>query len=241
MLSLPALQGTIRRRLLINFRADPAVVQRQLPKGFRPKLQGEHAIVGICLIRLENIRPKHSPLCVGLASENGAHRFAVRWTDGDGEREGVYIPRRDTGSLLNHLAGGRVFPGEHHLASFDVEDDGAAVCVAMRAKDGLAVEVRARAVDALPAGSVFANLADASRFFELGSVGYSVTNEPNRLDGIELRTDAWRVGALDVETARSSYFEDETRFPRGSLTFDCGLVMRDVEHEWGAEPPYVAA
>jgi predicted MPP superfamily phosphohydrolase len=36
----------------------------------------------------------------------------VTWNDETGALEGVYIPRRDTGSLVNHLAGGRVFPGE---------------------------------------------------------------------------------------------------------------------------------
>jgi hypothetical protein len=61
MLCLPVLEGLIKRRLLINFRADPVVVQGLLPSGFRPKLQGREAIVGICLIRLEEIRAKGLP------------------------------------------------------------------------------------------------------------------------------------------------------------------------------------
>ena len=79
--------------------------------------------MGICLIRLEQLRPAGFPTVLGLSSENAAHRIAVEWNDGTGvPREGVFIPRRDTDSLLNRLAGGRIFPGEHHPARFSVVD-----------------------------------------------------------------------------------------------------------------------
>ena len=48
-----------------------------------------------------------------LLSENAAHRFAVRWSDANGEHEGVYIPRRDSGSLLNTMAGGGLSPASN--------------------------------------------------------------------------------------------------------------------------------
>lgn len=240
MLSIPTLRGRIRRRLLLNYRADPAVVARLLPAGMRPKLHDGAAIVGLCLIRLEDIRPLHTPAFVGLSSENAAHRFAVEW-QGDGQvHEGVYIPRRDTGSFVNHLAGGRVFPGEHHQADFEVEDDGERVALTMRARDdGLTIRAVARAASTLGGDSHFASLAEASAFFERGSVGYSSRSADDCLDGIRLATNEWRVDPVDVEEARSSYFDDAERFPAGSLAFDCGLVMRDVAHEWLAEPDYV--
>src|SRR5690348_2599388 len=93
---LPALRGLVRRRVLVNFRVDPAVIQRQLPASFRPKLLGNWAVAGICLIRVEQLRPKGIPAALGRASENAAHRIAVTWIDNTGmTREGVYIPRRD--------------------------------------------------------------------------------------------------------------------------------------------------
>jgi len=108
---IPVIKGTIKRRLLVNFRADPTVVQRILPPPFRPKLHREHSLVGICLIRLEQIRPAGLPSVLGLSSENAAHRIAVEWTDAAGiQREGVFIPRRDTGSLLNPVGAGGYFP-----------------------------------------------------------------------------------------------------------------------------------
>lgn len=233
---IPVIEGTIQRRLLVNFRVDPDVMQRELPARFRPKLHAGHAIAGICLIRLEGIRPRAIRVPVGIASENAAHRIAVQWTTGAGETcEGVFIPRRDTNSMMNHLAGGRLFPGEHHRARFVVDDGGDRIDVAMRSDDGLVdLRVRGRTARALPRTSCFASIEEASAFFERGSLGYSVTADRGRLDGIRLETHGWHVEPLAVEEVRSSYFSDTTRFPRGSVEFDCALLMRDVAHEWHA-------
>lgn len=239
---LPVIQGKITRRILANFRADPAVVQRLLPAPFRPKLHRGFAIAGVCLIRLEHIRPAWMPAPLGLASENAAHRIAVLSTDDTGaEREGVFIPRRDTGSWLNQIAGGRVFPGEHHAAFFTVTDLAGRICFAMRSRDGtVTVNLAGRETGTLPSASCFASLAEASAFFEGGSLGYSVTRGGRRLDGLTLRTREWRVSALDLEEMHSSYFADATRFPAGSVQFDHALLMRDIPHEWHqAEDLYV--
>ena len=95
-MNLPAIKGIIDRRILINFTADPEIVSRFIPTPFRPKVYRGKAVVGICLIRLKKIRPKGLPDLVSLSSENGAHRIAVEWDEGNEIREGVFIPRRDT-------------------------------------------------------------------------------------------------------------------------------------------------
>jgi hypothetical protein len=231
---IPVIKGTIKRRLLVNFRADPAVVQRLLPGPFRPKIHEDHALVGICLIRLEKIRPAGLPAPLGLSSENAAHRIAVEWTDSAGvQREGVFIPRRDTGSLLNVVAGGRIFPGEHHPAQFSVVDTGRHIELSMRSFDGaVSVKVVGDDADGLPASSCFKSLPVASAFFEGGSLGYSVTRKGKRLDGLLLRTLEWRTRALSITEVHSSFFSDLQRFPAGSIQFDHALIMRDLPHEW---------
>ena len=235
---LPVLQGIIRRRILVNFRVDPDVMRRQMPEPFEPKLHGDFAIAGICLIRLEDIRPRGMPACFGFSSENAAHRVAARWISDDGDlEEGVFIARRDTGSYIAHLAGGRIFPGEHHLAEFAVEDDGTKIQLGIRSRDGdMSVELRAQAASAIPPTSCFHSLAESSEFFERGRIGYSVTRDGCRFDGLALDTDDWAVTPLDVLHVRSSYFDDESRFPKGSVEFDHALVMRDVAHSWSAVP-----
>lgn len=242
---IPVLTGTIKRRMLVNFRADPEIVQRLLPAPFRPKLHLGQSVVGICLIRLEQIRPVGFPSFLGLSSENAAHRIAVEWTDDHGDaREGVFIPRRDTGSLINHLTGGRVFPGEHHAARFRVRDDGNRVDLSMRSNDG-STTVRVVGEDAkvIRTSSIFTSLAEASSFFEGGSLGYSVTRGHAHLDGLTLHPFTWEVSPFDVNEVRSSFFEDPARFPEGTVAFDHALVMRDIRHEWrsAADLPLGAA
>jgi len=235
---LPVINGLIRRRLLVNFRVEEDTIRRVLPAPFRPKLHRGQAIAGICFIRLEQIRPMSLPSIFGISSENAAHRIAVLWDEPSGEtREGVFIPRRDTSSWLNHFAGGRVFPGEHHLADFDIVDEGSRISMSIQARDGqMSVKLNARDCDSLPISSSFTSLSESSAYFEGGSVGYSVTRHCCRFDGIRLQTDGWRVRPLEVEHIESSYFSDETLFPAGSITFDHALIMRDLPHQWHEEP-----
>lgn len=232
-MKLPTIQGTIRRRILANFRVDPQAMQRQLPSRFRPKLYEGFAVAGICMIRLDHIRPKLMPEIVGISSENAAHRVAVLW-DADGStREGVFISRRDTNSQLNLLLGGRIFPGEHHQASFTVQESDASVKITMKSADeAISVEINGSIAEELPPTSIFSSLAEASSFFEGGAVGYSVTSDRDRLDGLRLQTKEWRVEPLSVRRVHSSYFSDEGKFPKGSIEFDNALIMRNVAHEW---------
>jgi uncharacterized protein YqjF (DUF2071 family) len=235
---LDEMVGRIRHRILLNYRIDPVVVQRILPTGFRPKLVDGVAIGGICQVSLEAMRPKGLPSALGVASHNAAHRIAVLHDGPDGEREGVYIPRRDTSSAINALVGGRLFPGVYRRAQFDVASDGDHFCVTIDDPDGAPVMriVATRTTDApMPRGSVFPSLAAVSAFFAGGAVGWSTTADPHRFDAIELRTDDWRVEPLDVTEHVSGFFGDATRFPDGSVTFDCALVMRDLAHSWVAQ------
>jgi Uncharacterized conserved protein (COG2071) len=230
---LPAIQGIIDRRILVNFRADPGVVSRLLPPPFRPKLAHGFAMAGICLIRLKDVRPIGMRIVPGIRSENAAHRFAVEWEQNGRQSEGVFIPRRDSNSRINALLGGRLVPGIHHLANFEVLETDDRLSVGFESHDSETwVRVTASVATRLPEESIFTSVHEASQFFEHGALGYSATKEPNRYDGLELRCKSWSVRPLTVETVQSSYFDDLTKFPSGSITFDCALLMRGVEHEW---------
>lgn len=230
---IPVIQGVIERRILVNYRVQPSTLERLLPLPFRPKLVHGYGIAGICLIRLARIRPKMIPFPLGIGSENAAHRIAVEW-EVDGRRfEGVYVPRRDTSSQLNSLAGGRIFPGKYHHARFEVREDCNQLSVNFASDDGSArVSVAGRISGDLPTTSVFDSLAEASAFFESGSLGYSATRDPNRFDGMELCCRNWEVRPLDVTRVESSFFENAELFPPGSASFDCALLMEGIEHEW---------
>ncbi|HLJ80685.1 MAG TPA: DUF2071 domain-containing protein [Ktedonobacterales bacterium] len=238
---IPTLEGTIDRRLLINYRVDPAVLQRLLPGPFRPKLIHGMGMAGICLIRLKQLRPRALPAPLGFASENAAHRIAVEWDEQGEYREGVYIPRRDTSSQFNILVGGRLFPGIHHHARFQVTETDETFSVQLESDDGeTQVAVEAHLATHLPERSIFASLEEASAFFEHGALGYSVTRRAGKLDSLELRCRNWKVEPLQVTRAQSSFFDDQERFPSGSADFDCALLMRAIRHEWYVREPFSA-
>jgi hypothetical protein len=239
---VPVLRGIIDRRLLVNYHVDPEVLARLLPAPFRPKLVHGVGMVGICLIRLRGIRPRFFPSWLGITSENAAHRTAVEWDDNGTVREGVYIRRRDTNSWLNALAGGRLFPGLHHHARFTIRETAERFEVALRSDDGrTSLAVRGHRTDQLPATSVFRTPEEASEFFRAGSLGYSATEDPTRFHGMNLCCRTWRAEPLAVEHVQSSFFEDPNLFPKGSIEFDCALLMRGIEHEWHGEPDLCCA
>src|SRR5438552_12748867 len=129
---IPVIQGVIDRRMLVNYRVRPEALRAILPAPFEPKLIDGWGMAGICLIRLKQIRPRGLPAMLGMDSENAAHRIAVQWETDTGTREGVYIVRRDGSSRLNQLAGGRLFPGVHHHAKFDVAESDHQLQLSMR-------------------------------------------------------------------------------------------------------------
>ena len=229
-MKIPTIHGLIERRILVNYIADPLFVEKILPKPFRPKLYEGKAIVGICLIRLKNIKPKGLPDFVGVNSENAAHRIAVEWEENGVTKEGVYIPRRDTSLKLNALVGGRVFPGKHYFAKFNVIEVNDNYHLDFTSSDKTTIEIDAKLTDKFNENSIFKNLNNVSIFFENGSIGYSPNG--NNFEGLKLETYRWEIQPLEVTNVKSSFFEDESVFPKGSIQFDNAILMTNIEHEW---------
>lgn len=243
-MKIPTISGLIRRRILLNYRIAPEVIAALLPPRFQPKIIHGHAMAGICLIRLEEVRPFGLPKFLGINSENSAHRIAVTWTDDEGRPgEGVYIPRRDTSSALNAFAGGRIFPGVHHHSHFTTSEKDRRITIRVKARDQdePLVDIAVRECAEFPADSMFSSLADSSAFFEAGDTGYSLGADGKTLDGLLLDLPDWKVSPLEVEKVHSSYFDDPEKFPLGKIHFDHALLMRDRQHQWHSRPSLAAS
>ncbi len=228
---------TIERRLLVNYRIDPELVSKQLPTPLRPQVVHGWAVGGICFIRLAYTRPAHLPRILGIRSENVAHRYAVEWDDHDGTRTGVYVPRRDTDSLLTSIAGGRLFPGRYHLAQFSVAEEDSGLDISVASRDGQTqLHVDATSSEEL-GGRLFESIQDASTFFRLGSLGYSPSTRSDHLDAVVLSSDSWGARPVQVREMRSSVFDNREVFPTGSCTLDSALVMENLHVAWTTERP----
>lgn len=192
-------------------------------------------MAGVCLIRLKQIRPDGLPSCLGVSSENAAHRIAVEWDVDGATQEGVFISRRDTSSRLNAVVGGRLFPGVHHHAVFRVQEHDDRYRIELSSDDHrMRLLVEGRAAAQFPPGSVFGSLREASDFFERGSLGYSLTSTPGQFEGLELRSVDWRVRSFAIDKLESSFFESRSLFPAGAVEFDSSLLMQGINHEWRA-------
>jgi len=229
-MKIPIIKGIIDRRILINYQIEEEVLKNYLPKPFKPKLIKGKGIAGICLIRLKEIRPKGLPKQIGISSENGAHRIAVEWEENGEVKEGVFVPRRDTSSKLNSIVGGKLFPGIHHYAKFSVRESGKYYEVSFKSDDDTFLAIKAKETEKWNSDSVFDDLGCVSNFFKNGAIGYSP--DKNNYEGLELKTYNWEVSLLEVESVRSSFFENKTIFPEGSVKFDNALLMKNIEHEW---------
>ncbi len=229
---LPALRGVIDRRILVNFRIDPAVIEQMLPTRFRPQTVDGYAIGGLCCIALDALRPPWIPPRFGLKSENQAHQFPVEWKEDGVRKTGVYIPHRHSDSWVNRAFGGRLFPGNHYDATFDVTNEGQRWTVAMDGEHA-SVHVEATLSDELPADSVFDTVGAASSFVESDTIGYSPTRENGELEPVELVTEEWEMSPLSIERVKSSFLD---QFPDEAYTVDHALWMESIDHRWLATP-----
>ena len=158
---------------------------------------------------------------------------------GRGSARRRFYPAAGHGLTLNAWAGGTLFPGEHNLADFSVEETDETIDFSMRSRDSkVTVELNGKFTDEFPENSIFDSLGVSSDFFERGSLGYSATKDGGHLDGITLETKNWSVTPLSLNSVSSSFYDDRSIFSEGTIEFDHALLMRNIEHEWHSAPDY---
>jgi hypothetical protein len=226
------INACVERRLLVNWRADPGAIAPLLPSAFRPQLVAGYAVVGICFVRLGHLRPGGIPTRLGIGIESAAHRIAVERETPDGIHRSVYIVQRTTNSRVAVLAGGRLFPGVHSHASFDVHEIGDQLDISFAADaDQANASVSVRLADGL-ASQLFANMDVISTFFRQAPVGWSPNLRRGSLDGVELASDPWSMTPATIQHVRSSYFDDPQRFPPGSIEVHSAVAMYNLPVSW---------
>src|SRR5258708_9680885 len=235
-MTTPILRGVIKRRFVLNYRADPEVVARLIPAPLHPKLYQGYAIVGVCLVRLESIRPRGLPVWLGVRSKSAMPQVASEWVDQKGKsQEGSCVARRDTDLWLTAILGGTFFPSRYHRARFAVKESVGHAEFAYRSLDKTA-ELRFSGDDApnLPASSCFKSLQED--FFRIGNSGSSIIHDQQHFDVIALEIKEWRIRPFQINQVFCSFFDNKERFPSAAIEFDHALVMRDIAHGWHLEP-----
>lgn len=232
-------EGVIARRILLNFWLDPEVARRLVPEPFEIITRNGFAVAGICLLRLEGMRPAGMPAALGLRSENMAHRIAVRYpAEVDGRRvmrEGVYIWRRDTDSAMNVRLGGVLFPGTFRDAEFRIQESERSLRMAVLTEDGGGdAAFRCSFGDEWKWTLLFSRLPDVRNFFERADCGFNTTLRGDALEGQRLVQQNWDLAPVTISDLHASFFADGKRFPQGSVGFDSAVILREVPHHWQA-------
>ena len=228
---LPRITGTIDRRILLNYRAPLDLVAGLLPAPFQARSVNGFALIGVCLIRFKALRPAFLPPVLGISSENAAHRISIVWSDDEGTRTGVYVTRRDTNSRFVKLTGGRIFPGVHGLAKFDVEETSDRVAISIRDPNGVLVSLSGQISNEF-SSQVFASHAGASRYFQDDRIGYSPTRREQELEGLQLNCHEWVTSNLRID---KSYVREFSALSP-EIQFDHALIMHGVSHDWSEVP-----
>jgi hypothetical protein len=229
----PSAHGKIERRILINFAADPNVVEPLIPEGYELHIVNSKAVVGICLIRLAQMRPKFVPAFFGIHSENIAHRIALRYAHEDGtENAGVFVPIRHTNSWITSNIGSRFFTGVYDPATFKVREQNGIYDIEARSRDGeMRIAIEAHDAEEFTS-NLFGSLEEVSSFFECGSVGFSPDRGGCEIEGVKMTAQGWNMQPLEVHKVESSFYDNEEVFPKGSVAFDCALIMKDLPVLW---------
>src|SRR2546430_17734950 len=98
MSDLFSVEAVIRRRLLVNFRVRPDVLEEILPPPFEPRLVSGWGMAGVCPIGVGDLRPGGGCAALGLRGENGAGRTSGEWVGARGRCAGGCITLRVTKS-----------------------------------------------------------------------------------------------------------------------------------------------
>lgn len=219
-------QGLCSRRIILNWRVNPDGLQKILPAPF------------ICIIELEEMRPKGMPAFVGMRSINAAPRIAVEWPHEDSFEQGVYIPHRYTSAKWNTVVSKlRFFPTASGAGDIEVEEseDGRISAHAV-APDGMRLSFSGQAAGALDENSIFKSTQEASDFLKAAQVAYSPKEIREssdiglEFDAIKLKTYEWQASALSKNEAECTFISDN--FKGDEANFDSALIMRGIGHEW---------
>lgn len=213
----PALHGRIARRILVDWMVAPERTTAVLPPGLTPRLVEGQAVVGICLIEFDGLRPKGLPAAIGRPVSAVAHRISVEDETG---RSGVYVPRRDTPSLAAQAVGGRLWPGVHGPAAVRWTESDDRIAVTATADD-LEVEVEVQRTSELPIGP------DLIALHASEPVAWS-PGRRGELEQAELRCETFDAAPVQLHQARSSWIAATF----GDLDPPRAVEMHNIPMRW---------
>ena len=221
------MRDNIQKQILINYRVSPDALQNFLPESLQPFIYKNWAHAGICLLNTKKLNSDWLPNWIRNNSWYVAHYFIVS----KDEQPACYIPRNDTSSFLNLLTGSRILAGSTKMAKIEVCDDQHQLNIQVKSKDKtFSIDYRGIRSQNLPDSSVFANLREATEFFNHEKCQYSHKLKSYSSKGPSTMDEDWNVTPLATSSSTSTLFE--AIFPAESYEFDHAICMENTQTDW---------
>lgn len=223
-------RGFLERRVLVNYRVAPGVLERLLPPRTHLRLCRGVGIATVSLVRQSHVRPRFLPAALGLSSDSAVYSICVEGDGGRSSAADLVALRRETSSWFSS----RMLHGLYQHARFEVCDDIDHLRVRVTGDDGTpCIALDGMPTPQLPAQSVFRSLAEASAFCgcPVGRPAQTALRLEGPLPACEAKYEPLAISQLQV-----SFFDNTSLFPPGTAVFDSALVLRHLEHQWCGLP-----
>lgn len=226
-----AVEAFFERSLVLTFAVPVAELQAILPAPLVPdSWQDTWGLLAVALVQTRQLRPQGWPAFLGHDFCLVGYRAFVRYPTPAGKRlRGLYILHSETDRKRMEVLGNIFTHYRYVTTDISLTDTGGGLRAVSR-QSGLLLEVGAPGPEvALPAGSPFANWAEARRFAGPLPFTFSVEAERQRVVIIEGVRQHWQPQPVAVTQAQVGFLQ---QLPFSKLVLANAFLLRDVPYHW---------
>jgi hypothetical protein len=238
-----AVKAFFRHSLVLTYAVEPAVLEPLLAEGLALDRWRGWGFLAIALVETEGLRPAFMPKAVGRDFFLSGYRIFTRLGHGTeskpgtsfGSKRGLRILRSDTDSPLMAWAGNRLTHYNYRLCQVAREESAGEITWQITTPDAeadLAVTARiGGGPAALPAGSPFANEAEARRFAGPLPYTFDYERETDSIIAIHALRQRWNPRPVEVEVRKNTFLEREP-FRGARPILANAFYVSDVPYSW---------
>ena len=229
--------GTLSKCWLFTFQTPKQCAVALLPPQLQPVEHQDYAFWNVVVCRVRDMRPKLSPLPLGVTYWHVAYRLYVRCKTHSGEEiEGLYFLRSDCDNAMMSFTGNLLTDFKFNKASVNVSLRERTTEIAISAPNGDAYARIGDSPPALPEYSAFGSLDEAKQFLKYKPNGISIAADgaANIVHIVRDET-AWTSRLVTVESARWSYLEDKNVKP------EICYELEPIFYQWNRARAYTCA
>ena len=234
-----AVKAFFRHSLVLTYAVEPAMLEPLLAEGLALDTWRGWGFLAIALVETEGLRPAFMPAAVGRDFFLSGYRIFTRLGHGagsnSGSKRGLRILRSDTDSHLMAWAGNRLTHYNYRLCQVAREESPGAITWRITTQNAEAdLDVTARIGGepaALPAGSPFANEAEARRFAGPLPYTFDYERETGSIIAIHALRQRWNPRPVEVEVRKNTFLEREP-FCGARPVLANAFYVSDVPYQW---------